>query len=125
MSPHQQRRQQLAERIRKEGGGVAVLTTGREVMRNADADYPYRSDSYFSYLTGFYSQLDFNRRGFLLQKNGRRIGLLQRCFFQIHALNVEGCLLLGCVGHGVRFQVEVAKCRLWQANTTMCAFRRS
>ncbi len=35
------------------GGGVAILPTAPEVMRNRDADYPYRHDSYFYYLSGF------------------------------------------------------------------------
>lgn len=44
------RRQQLLARL---GGGVAVLATAPEVARNADANYPYRGDSHFLYLTGF------------------------------------------------------------------------
>jgi Xaa-Pro aminopeptidase len=39
--------------MREQGGGVAIIPTAPEVMRNADADYPYRHDSYFYYLTGF------------------------------------------------------------------------
>ena len=35
------------------GGGVALIQSGMEVMRNRDADYAFRSDSYFYYLTGF------------------------------------------------------------------------
>lgn len=34
-------------------GAVAVLPTAPEVARNSDADYPYRHDSYFYYLSGF------------------------------------------------------------------------
>ncbi|MFP5390306.1 MAG: Xaa-Pro aminopeptidase [Gammaproteobacteria bacterium] len=34
-------------------GAVAVLLTAPEVARNGDADYPYRHDSYFYYLSGF------------------------------------------------------------------------
>lgn len=33
--------------------GVAVIATASEKMRNRDAGYPYRFDSYFYYLTGF------------------------------------------------------------------------
>ncbi len=47
------RRRQLADFMRARGGGVAIVFTGAEVMRNRDSDYPYRSDSYFHYLTGF------------------------------------------------------------------------
>lgn len=39
--------------MRAQGGGAAVVVTGREVMRNRDSDYPYRADSYFHYLSGF------------------------------------------------------------------------
>jgi Xaa-Pro aminopeptidase len=39
--------------MHEQGGGVAIIPTAPEVMRNADADYPYRHDSYFYYLTGF------------------------------------------------------------------------
>ena len=35
------------------GAGVAVLPTAPERVRNRDAHYPYRFDSYFYYLTGF------------------------------------------------------------------------
>ncbi len=48
-----QRREQLAKQVAKRGGGVVLLTAGLEVMRNRDSDYPFRSDSYFYYLTGF------------------------------------------------------------------------
>jgi Xaa-Pro aminopeptidase len=44
------RRQRLAEQM---GGGVAVLSTAPERVRNRDAHYPYRFDSYFHYLTAF------------------------------------------------------------------------
>lgn len=47
------RRAELLRQMRARGGGVAILPTAPEVMRNADADYPYRHDSYFYYLTGF------------------------------------------------------------------------
>ena len=47
------RRAAVLEQMRAVGGGVAIIPTAPEVMRNADADYPYRHDSYFYYLTGF------------------------------------------------------------------------
>lgn len=34
-------------------GGVAIIATAPEQLRNRDAHYPYRFDSYFYYLTGF------------------------------------------------------------------------
>ncbi len=51
MNPFAARRARLAASM--EAGAVAVLTTAPEVARNSDADYPYRHDSYFYYLTGF------------------------------------------------------------------------
>jgi Xaa-Pro aminopeptidase len=39
--------------MQAKGGGVAIVPTAPEVMRNRDADYPYRHDSYFYYLSGF------------------------------------------------------------------------
>ncbi len=53
MQVHAQRRERLAEQIRARGGGLAVVFTAPEVLRNRDSDYPYRWDSYFYYLTGF------------------------------------------------------------------------
>ena len=51
---YQLRRNALAKQIYdKTGGGIAVLSTAPEVMRNRDSDYPYRHDSDFFYLTGF------------------------------------------------------------------------
>jgi Xaa-Pro aminopeptidase len=44
------RRARLAARMKQ---GVAVVATAPECMRNRDAAYPYRFDSYFYYLTGF------------------------------------------------------------------------
>ena len=35
------------------GGGIAIIPTAPEVIRNRDSHYPYRFDSYFYYLTGF------------------------------------------------------------------------
>ncbi len=48
-----QRRQRLMSDMRARGGGVAVLFTAPEVPRNRDADFPFRWDSYFYYLSGF------------------------------------------------------------------------
>ena len=47
------RREKLGQQILSNGGGVAVVFSGAEIMRNRDADYPFRWDSYFYYLTGF------------------------------------------------------------------------
>jgi Xaa-Pro aminopeptidase len=47
------RRERVLAALRASGGGIAVLPTAHEVMRNRDADYPFRHDSYFYYLTGF------------------------------------------------------------------------
>ena len=47
------RRRSLAAQMAQAGGGLAIVPTAPEVMRNRDADYPYRHDSYFYYLTGF------------------------------------------------------------------------
>lgn len=53
MQPYSSRRLRLADLMRARGGGVAVLATAPEVVRNRDSHYPYRSDSYFHYLSGF------------------------------------------------------------------------
>lgn len=45
------RRQILAQRMG--ANAVAILTTRAEMFRNHDADYKYRADSSFFYLTGF------------------------------------------------------------------------
>ena len=45
-----ERRQRLAASMRT---GIAVVQTAPEHIRNRDAHYPYRFDSYFHYLTGF------------------------------------------------------------------------
>lgn len=47
------RRAALIAGMHARGGGVAIIPTAREVMRNRDADYPFRHDSYFYYLSGF------------------------------------------------------------------------
>ena len=48
--PHANRRQQLLARL---ADGVAIIPTAPERVRNRDAHYPYRFDSYFWYLSGF------------------------------------------------------------------------
>ena len=53
MNPYANRRARVLAQMHEQGGGVAIIPTAPEVMRNADADYPYRHDSYFYYLTGF------------------------------------------------------------------------
>ena len=47
---HVQRRLRLAEQMQE---GVAIIPTAAERVRNRDAHYPFRYDSYFYYLTGF------------------------------------------------------------------------
>ena len=51
--PYPARRASLIAQMQARGGGVAVIATAPEVMRNSDADYPYRHDSSFYYLSGF------------------------------------------------------------------------
>ncbi|HAP26648.1 MAG TPA: Xaa-Pro aminopeptidase, partial [Achromobacter sp.] len=53
IAPFAARRQRLMERMRADGGGIAILATAQEAIRNRDAEYPYRHDSDFFYLTGF------------------------------------------------------------------------
>ena len=50
---HAARRTRLIARMQQAGGGVAIIATAPEAMRNSDADYPYRHDSSFYYLSGF------------------------------------------------------------------------
>ncbi|HZZ09647.1 MAG TPA: aminopeptidase P N-terminal domain-containing protein [Paraburkholderia sp.] len=50
---YRQRRARVLAALRAAGGGVAIVPTAPEKLRNRDADYPYRHDSYFYYLTGF------------------------------------------------------------------------
>ena len=53
ISPFATRRQRLMDRMRADGGGIAIMATAPEAIRNRDAEYPYRHDSDFFYLTGF------------------------------------------------------------------------
>ena len=50
IEPFRARRAALLERM---GGGVAIVPTAPERLRNRDSDYLYRFDSYFYYLSGF------------------------------------------------------------------------
>jgi Xaa-Pro aminopeptidase len=52
-SVYAKRRAKLAQAVRAQGGGVVLIRSGEEIMRNRDSDYPFRTDSYFYYLTGF------------------------------------------------------------------------
>ena len=47
------RRARVMDQMAARGGGVAVLFTAPERVRNRDSDYPYRFDSSFWYLSGF------------------------------------------------------------------------
>jgi Xaa-Pro aminopeptidase len=47
---YRHRRLHLAQQMER---GIAVLATAPEQVRNRDAHYPYRFDSYFHYLSGF------------------------------------------------------------------------
>ena len=51
LSVYAQRRAHLAAQLGD--GGIAIVPTAPERMRNRDSDYAYRHDSYFYYLTGF------------------------------------------------------------------------
>jgi Xaa-Pro aminopeptidase len=53
MKSYAKRRAALIAHMQAAGGGVAIIPTAPEVARNSDADYPYRHDSYFYYLSGF------------------------------------------------------------------------
>jgi len=50
-TPYAQRRARLASQLG--AGGIAIIPTAAQCMRNRDCDFPYRHDSYFYYLTGF------------------------------------------------------------------------
>jgi Xaa-Pro aminopeptidase len=51
--PFHERRQRLLAHMRAQGGGIAILPTAPEAVRNRDGEYPYRHDSDFFYLSGF------------------------------------------------------------------------
>ena len=44
------RRNNLADKL---GDGLAIIFNSDELSRNRDCNYPFRSDSYFHYLSGF------------------------------------------------------------------------
>ena len=52
-APYRARRTRLLEQMTAAGGGVAIVPTAAEVIRNRDSHYPFRFDSYFWYLSGF------------------------------------------------------------------------
>ena len=51
--PFSARRDALIEKIRAAGGGVAIIPTAVETLRNGDAHHDFRPASSFYYLTGF------------------------------------------------------------------------
>lgn len=50
---HHHRRKSLIERIRNRGGGIAIIPTSNEAIRNGDVPFSFRPDSNFHYLTNF------------------------------------------------------------------------
>lgn len=52
-TPHTLRRTALMQSMLSLGGGVAIIPTAPEVIRNRDAHFDFRPDSYFYYLSGF------------------------------------------------------------------------
>ncbi|MGL4766740.1 MAG: aminopeptidase P N-terminal domain-containing protein [Formosimonas sp.] len=52
-APHIERRARLMQQLLALGGGVALIPTAPEVVRNHDAHYDFRPASTFFYLTGF------------------------------------------------------------------------
>jgi len=52
-APFAARRRKLADAIIDAGGGVALIPTSAQALRNGDAEYAYRFDSSFYYLSGF------------------------------------------------------------------------
>ncbi|OFX19880.1 MAG: Xaa-Pro aminopeptidase [Anaeromyxobacter sp. RBG_16_69_14] len=50
---HTARRQEIVARMKREGGGVMLLPAADEKIRNNDAEYLFRQDSDFAYVTGF------------------------------------------------------------------------
>jgi len=53
MKPYFDRRAALIKHMQSRGGGVAILSTSKEMTRNSDCFFPFRHDSYFYYLSGF------------------------------------------------------------------------
>jgi len=52
-SAYSARRQRLMSQMQARGGGVAIIPTAREWIRNSDNHFPFRHDSHFYYLSGF------------------------------------------------------------------------
>jgi len=52
-APFIARRQRVLDHLTRNGGGVAIIPTAHELIRNRDAHFPFRPDSYFHYLCGF------------------------------------------------------------------------
>jgi Xaa-Pro aminopeptidase len=50
---HAARREQIAARMKAEGGGAMLLPAADEKTRNSDSEYLFRQDSDFAYVTGF------------------------------------------------------------------------
>lgn len=50
---HARRRARLAQGLREQGGGVAIVAAAPVQKRNGDGEHPYRFDSNFYYLSGF------------------------------------------------------------------------
>ena len=50
---HAARREEIAARMKREGGGVMLLPAAEEKARNADSEYLFRQDSDHAYVTGF------------------------------------------------------------------------
>jgi Xaa-Pro aminopeptidase len=50
---YRRRRARVIATMAARGGGVAVLPTAPQAMRNRDSEYPYRHDSQFYYLSAF------------------------------------------------------------------------
>jgi Xaa-Pro aminopeptidase len=50
---HADRRAAITARMQQEGGGVMLLPAAEEKIRNNDAEYLFRQDSDFAYVTGF------------------------------------------------------------------------
>ena len=53
IAPFQARRARLLQTMQEAGGGVAIIPTAPERIRNRDTHHGYRFDSYFYYLSGF------------------------------------------------------------------------
>jgi Xaa-Pro aminopeptidase len=69
-----QRRERLAAELAATGGGLAIVPTAPERMRNGDSGHAYRHDSHFHYLSGFdepeaWLLLDAGGRSTLLCRN--------------------------------------------------------